>query len=76
MNKKEFYEVYRQVRFIFTATSTYAVKLNIDAPSYNIQHDILDGLHESVRYAIYNKYKRTYYPIADSRWAISENSKF
>jgi len=76
MNRKEFYNLYRQARFLVSARSLYAIKANVDAPEGNLIWRAIDGLHESVAYALHNKYKATYYPITTHKWAIRQNSKF
>jgi hypothetical protein len=75
MNRKEFYETYRKVRFIFSAASNYAVKGSVVAPDYTMQYRIMDDLHESISYAVHNKHAQRHYPIADNKWAIKINSQ-
>ena len=78
MNRKQFYEKYRQARFLLSERPPYATKIKVDFFGVgNFLHRIaIDSLHESIGYAIRNKYANTHYPISDNKWAIKNNSKF
>ena len=76
MNREEFYVAYRQARFLSSARAKYAVKDNVNDTGGALIWVAINSLHESIAYALHNSYARTYYPIAENKWAIRHNTKF
>jgi len=76
MNRKEFYNAYRQARFLSSARAEYSIKDKMNDTGGALIWMAINSLHESVSYAIINKHPVTHYPIADHKWAINHNTKF
>tara|TARA_R110000850_G_scaffold246286_1_gene371176 strand:+ start:41 stop:271 length:231 start_codon:yes stop_codon:yes gene_type:complete len=76
MNRKQFYKEYQQARFLSSANAEYATKGKIKDTGGTLIWVAIDSLHESIVYAMHNRYANTYYPIANNRWAINNNTKF
>ena len=76
MNRKQFYDTYRQARFLMSARSVYAMQDKMIAPDGRLIWVAINSLHESVVYALHNSHAATHYPIANNRWAIRQNSTF
>ena len=82
MKRKDFYEQYRQARAMSSAAASFSndcgndYQRSLENPVYVAKWFFIDSLHNSVIYAMHNKYKRTPYRIKTNRWAISHNSKF
>jgi len=76
LNRKEFYSLYRQARFLMSARALYAVTHKVNAPDGTMLINLMESLPESVLYAVMNQYKNTIYPIKENKWAIGHNHKF
>ncbi len=76
MNRKEFYDAYRQARFLSSAKAEYAIKGKVNDTGNSLMWVAINSLHKSIAYALHNRYANTHYPIADNKWAINNNTKF
>ena len=76
MNRKDFYNAYRQARFLSSARAEYSIKDKVNDTGGDLMWVAINSLHESIVYALHNKHANTHYPIASNRWAIRHNTKF